>query len=427
MATSSSSQKKRKRAPSDAEDVEKLSLELSDRPSSQLGPVLASFPSLQPSKHTAFKCYVQDGDEDKDFVQQRTTIVGETDAVEFSGSNEGEGTGSKYFLALHRRGSGKVILQPAPLYILAREVKSLKNHQPTVPTPSERIQARNVLGETFGTKKAKTAIRAAERNKVDVSAMEGAAGALQDRIEEGTANLPTQEEAKSAADAARLIPPYVADAETPEDAYPLHNIVPEQEWNALDGLIHKLKGASSDLERVQMLPNVRSTWVKQHLSQAFRRDAKASARVVKLIICVATMLAFRNSAHKSVPDRATLLERLLVPEVVVDGLLARFTETARGSTKAQMTSEKDTSILTHIFALCLKVDDFASDTTLIASDLKKSVIQVNTLFRSLGCKIDKLTPHELTRLGLPASAAETKRAVLKVPLVFPKPRAKRRT
>ena len=35
--------------------------------------------------------------------------------------------------------------------------------------------------------------------------------------------------------------------------------------------------------------------------------------------------------------------------------------------------------------------------------------------------------HDLKRLGLPDSAGETKRAVLGTPLVFPKPRVKRRT
>jgi DNA-directed RNA polymerase I subunit RPA49 len=49
-----------------------------------------------------------------------------------------------------------------------------------------------MLGKVFGTKKAKAAINAYERNRVDVSAMEDVAGVLQDRIDEGTENLPTQ-------------------------------------------------------------------------------------------------------------------------------------------------------------------------------------------------------------------------------------------
>ena len=35
-----------------------------------------------------------------------------------------------------------------------------------------------------------------------------------------------------------------------------------------------------------------------------------------------------------------------------------------------MTTENETRLLTHLFALCLKADDYATDTELIAADLK---------------------------------------------------------
>ena len=83
-------------------------------------------------------------------------------------------------------------MQPTPVYLISRQVKALKNFEPTEPGSSEHLQARSMLGKVFGTKKAKAAIQARERNKVDVSAMEDMAGMLQDRIEEGTENLPSQ-------------------------------------------------------------------------------------------------------------------------------------------------------------------------------------------------------------------------------------------
>ena len=98
----------------------------------------------------------------------------------------------RYFLALHRPGSSKLILQPTPLYPISRHIKTLKDFKPTEPGTSEHFEARSMLGKAFGTKKAKAAIQAHERNKVDVSAMEDVAGVLQDRIDEGTENLPTQ-------------------------------------------------------------------------------------------------------------------------------------------------------------------------------------------------------------------------------------------
>jgi DNA-directed RNA polymerase I subunit RPA49 len=53
-----------------------------------------------------------------------------------------------------------------------------------------------------------------------------------------------------------------------------------------------------------------------------------------MLIYASVMFAFRGVAGRNVPERTALLERLApAPEVVVDGLLARFTETPRGSTK----------------------------------------------------------------------------------------------
>jgi len=282
-----------------------------------------------------------------------------------------------------------------------------------------------VLGEAFGTKKAKAAIRAQERNKVDVSVMEAVADVIQDRIEEGTENLPTQEKLKDVVNAARLIPAYDADAQKPEDVYPLHNIIPEQEWAALDNLLHKLKNEPDDRARVRLLPNARSDWLRQHLMLAYSTP-KTKSKLIKMLIYASVMFTFRGVIGGSVPDRTVILERLTsVPEAVVDGLLSRFTETPRGSAKAQMTTENETRLLTHLFSLCLKVDDYATDTALIAADLKMSTTRVNALFRSLGCTIGKLSQQDLKRLGLPDSAATEKRAVLKTPLTFPKPRLRR--
>ncbi|KAN0142082.1 RNA polymerase I associated factor, A49-like protein [Lactarius tabidus] len=426
--STASSLRKRKRGLSDANEPGLLSLELSSVPVTQVGPALASFPSLTPPSATAFNSFVREQDEGKEFVKRPSTIAGETDTVEFSGSSNeaSDGIGSRYFLALRRPGSSKLILHPAPLYLMSRQVKALRNFKPTEPGISERLQARNVLGEAFGTKKAKVAIRAHERNKMDVSVMEAVADVLQDRIEEGTENLPTQEKMEHVVNAARLIPAYNADAQRPEDVYPLHNIIPEQEWAALDNLLYKLKNEPDDRARVRLLSNSRSDWLRQQLMLAFSAP-KPKSKLVKILIYASVMFTFRGVVGKSVPDRTVILERLApAPEAVVDGLLSRFTETPRGSAKAQMTTENETCLLTHLFSLCLKVDDYAANATLIAVDLKMSSARVNSLFRSLGCTISKLSQQDLQRLGLPDSAASEKRAILKTPLTFPKPRLRRR-
>lgn len=100
----------------------------------------------------------------------------------------------RYIVALHNKRTGAISLLPSSKspHVLQRTVKALKSNQ-TTSTPSTIVyqQARTALGETFGTKKAKAAIRAHERNKVDVSAMEGVMDYVMQGIEKGAEGLMT--------------------------------------------------------------------------------------------------------------------------------------------------------------------------------------------------------------------------------------------
>ena len=208
----------------------------------------------------------------------------------------------------------------------------------------EQIKQRNKLGETFGTKKAQSAIRAQERNRVDVDAMRGVAVHLQESIQQNTESLPTKgayliqslypdsviypriEEAKATENSSRLIPPYDENASRPDDVYKLHDIIPEAEFNALS--ITPLKSAGSNKERQALLPYSRSNWVNQHLNLVFSTP-KPNKTTLKILMYISTLFAFKN-ASRIVDDRQKLQERLRhVPSIVVDGLLSRFTQTSK--------------------------------------------------------------------------------------------------
>lgn len=74
----------------------------------------------------------------------------------------------------------------SPLYLVSHAAKRLK----TLPLSSTSSKLpdyrakRNDLGEAFGTRKAKSQIKADERNKVDVSAMESVRGHFMESIGE---------------------------------------------------------------------------------------------------------------------------------------------------------------------------------------------------------------------------------------------------
>lgn len=72
-------------------------------------------------------------------------------------------------------------------------VKALKSI-PSAPAPSklQYLEAKTTLGETFGTKKQKANIRAQERNRIDVSAMEGVMDYVMDSIDKGAEGLMTE-------------------------------------------------------------------------------------------------------------------------------------------------------------------------------------------------------------------------------------------
>jgi DNA-directed RNA polymerase I subunit RPA49 len=203
----------------------------------------------------------------------------------------------RYLIGVHNKRTKVTTLRAAPLHVITRQVKALKGLESEEPSALQFIGARGALREAFGTKKAQALLRAEERNRVDVSAMEDVAGHLQERIELNTGALPTKgertsllwvaalmanfspspEEAEATADSNRLIPPYNAGALEPADVYSLHDIIPEAEWKALS--ISALMNASNDRMRVAALPYCRSEWVNQHLTRAFASDPPSKKKL----------------------------------------------------------------------------------------------------------------------------------------------------
>ncbi|KAG5339886.1 hypothetical protein C0989_003104 [Termitomyces sp. Mn162] len=419
MSTVKSSSKKRKH---DSISSEGVVVKLA-APTSVVGPLLVSYPALQAPSSTPFKCYAnkkaknesKQPENAESINEQNLLVVGETEDVEFI-SNEGESKKATE--------SGCSCTQQTNIYVtytpggkntvyFNEDCESLK---------------KNVLGETFGTKKAKANIRAQERNRVDVSAMQGVMDHLQQGIDKGAVGLMTSEEAKVEADKNRLIPPFDITAIDPEDSYPLHNIIPEVEWKALS--ISAFDQAAGPGERKALLPFKWSNWINSHINAtcADTHSPKRRKKNLKLLLYISAMFAFRRAVEfKKNISKDDLTEKLsAVPSIIVEGLISRFTETSRGSSGYTSTSATQTKLLSYMFALCLKVDNFASDTSHIAHDLNKPLAEINTLFRSLGCKIGLLGDKERAKLGLSDKDATDKRAILNAPLTFPKPRLRRK-
>ncbi|KIL57428.1 hypothetical protein M378DRAFT_87941 [Amanita muscaria Koide BX008] len=441
--TATASSKKRKHEL--ISDDNGVSLKLSSSTSGKIGPELVIYPSLEAPASTPFRCYVRGKTEINDATNTTSRkpsnvddilVVGETKSVEFVSNNEeGKGilqSGCRYLVSVYDRSTGSVTVLPVSKspFALSRTVKKLKS-LPPAPTPSPLAykEARANLGETFGTKKAKLAIRAQERNHIDVGAMEGVMDLVMDGIEKGSGGLMTQEQVNDTADENKLIPPHSSTATKPEDIYPLHEIIPEVEWKLLS--VGALEQTESEKARIALLPFRHSRWINDHLERLLGASGKGKKKkkTMKLLIYISAMMMFYKASHwKLTVDKDNLIYKMTnIPEPIVDSLLSRFSEVSRGSNSHQVTPTAKTTLLTYMLALCLKVDNYATDTAVIAHDLSMSVTSVNQLFKTLGCKISTLNAQELSLLGLPQSTGvNNKRAVLTAPVTFPKPKAGKR-
>ena len=112
------------------------------------------------------------------------------------------------------------------------------------------------------------------------------------------------------------------------------------------------------------------------------------------------MFAFRRflQHNRKAVEKGKLHEAMPgVPSIIIDSLVSRFTEVVRDSTTClpnlsarlhllilinshTLTPATETNLLTHVFALCLKVDNFATDTTVLAHDLSMQVSKYAMLY-----------------------------------------------
>ncbi|CAE6459776.1 unnamed protein product [Rhizoctonia solani] len=388
--------------------------------STEVGPVLAHFPSLAPPAETPAHVYRSKfSPPDAALENTSTILVSETSKIEYTSTNQdyaaaGHGYTCQYMVAIHNRKDNTITFRHVPLYDLTRTVKALKKLEPQAVSQAQRMQARNALGEAFGTKKAKAAIKAAERNRVDVGAMKDVQDFVVDSVRGGTSALPTKDAVTEMTLSNRLIPTPVLTAATPSEAYPLANLIPPTEFDSIS--IQPFLTATTPEDRKALLPHRHSTWINGRLRALFETGQSVSKSKLKCLIYVSILFAFRQTAgytlSKAAGDpRAALRERLdsaIVSDLVFDGLIERFAETARGGRPA-VTSHTETKLFTYLLALCLRIDGFSTVILPLATDLKVAPPKLTTYFKTLGCKIQ--------------GTGDERRAVLTVPLVFPKPKS----
>lgn len=94
--------------------------------------------------------------------------------------------------------------------------------------------ARNELGQTFGTKKRKNIIKAAEMNQVRVSSLKDVAEKISETIKENATVIPLKADIDLQTMADRLIPPCNIEAISPADVYDVKDIISDEILHSID-------------------------------------------------------------------------------------------------------------------------------------------------------------------------------------------------
>lgn len=138
--------------------------------------------------------------------KKRKVLVAESGKIEYVGDSSESQYNCKYAIGILDRKTNTIKLHSATALSMQAIVKKLKNKE-TRTIGMKDYQARNQLGQAFGTRKRKQAIKAQEQNIVNVSGLADVAGAIKDTIAMNAPAQPLKATLLEQSMQDRLIPP----------------------------------------------------------------------------------------------------------------------------------------------------------------------------------------------------------------------------
>lgn len=287
-------------------------------------------------------------------------------------------------------------------------------------------QQREDLGREFGTKKAKKAIADKTVNAIvqDVKG-KGKADGVQDAILESmadaTADAPKKQELEDALMASKPIPKPNLAAENVEDVYSFSTLVPQSDARQL-----QIKEWAEKTKAGEEITGFKHRFPAFRVEAIGKREDIQRLKALKyleLLLQFHDVLSNAGRSGKKVPKKEVMQKKLADwPDALVDSVRRRFANASNELPKWHMDN-----FYTHMCALALFVDGWASDTLALREDLRMENKEITQYFRELGCKVVALTDKEREQRGLTkGQSAQVRMARLRLPLDFPKPRAGRR-
>ncbi|KAK9726925.1 hypothetical protein RND81_05G246200 [Saponaria officinalis] len=198
----------------------------------------------------------------------------------------------------------------------------------------------------------------------------------------------------------RNIPPHDVSANTPANAYPLNKIIHSGELDYVNDILQLLQAGE------ELKPDVYPTFVCNRSHKVvLLKDEEEKRKVAGILSYITHLVNFKN---KHSLDGFASSKHHKIPSM----LLQKFTKMFLNTDKMRIADDKVEAILSYVLVLTLHIDEFESDFTDIAKDLKMSALSLRPYLENLGCKF-----RSRNRVTV---------ATLPVPLAFPSARRKRR-
>ncbi|KAI8925772.1 RNA polymerase I associated factor, A49-like protein [Entophlyctis helioformis] len=350
-------------------------------------------------------------------AKRRRLLVADTPKIEYIG--EQAPSNCKYVVGVLDKATGRVTLREALPMTVTTVVKALKQTESKT-IGEKNMAARNQLGEAFGTKKRKQAIRAQEKNQVDVAGLQAVASKIKEKIEDTAANLPPKAEIDARMFLDKAIPPCNVDAGTPDSVYNMDDIVTPEVLAAVDvKAMWRSRLAADAYQTIQSLQPTDWVWTR---IEATLQEKTDKSRLRKLLYVAMLMRLFRISANELNNEEIGAKSFNGASQPVVDHLLRMFCEWQEdeqtGKQRRRITSKLKDKLLAYILVACLILNNFSVDLEQIAADLSLVPSKVVKVARELGCRVEvgRNADHDPAHS---AASGSSKRAVLALPLVFP--------
>ncbi|KAJ2350422.1 DNA-directed RNA polymerase I subunit rpa49 [Coemansia erecta] len=397
-----------------------------DSSKAKVQPVLATFSAAVPPVAAAFTTYRGMGkSRSDDYI-----VASETEKIEFVGQTfDGAKPlvdGCRYLIGVYDQKNDTVTFRRAPYVRVNSVIKSLKGARGVADRDiaNRLLQARNELGEAFGSKKKKAQIRAEERNRINMDGVRNDMKVIGASIELRASSMPTAQDLKDAENVNRPVPKYNPEATVVAEIYDLEDVLPKSVAGHIN-VASLVKNMDADVYKANV-PS-RSMFVKKKLDHILAQT-KPDAAQLRCVLYLAYMMRLSTLNNKHLANRDTCVKTLCCSPEVADALFDKFAECVAGTVNPdgspvyKMTPATENKLVCYISVLMLSLNNWVLYPAELAGDLGIPGKKAEKFLAGVGCKLEVVSAAEVAAQTMNKRTASRsgKKAVLQAPIKFPK-------